>query len=215
MSSRTVILGRIREALVDAPPTPVTVPREYRVDRTLPDAERIDLLIDRLEDYDARVYRCDTAHLPAMLARVLTDAGARRVGVPTGLDESWLADFGGEVVVDGTDIPAPDLEDLDAVVTGSAVTCAETGTIFLDAGPDQGRRALTLVPDVHVCVVTVDSVEVGVPEALARLVPERPTTLVSGPSATVDIELERVQGVHGPRHLHVVLVDQAPPRTPS
>lgn len=206
MSSRSVILGRIREALVAAPPHPVTVPREYRVRRTMPDNERIDLLVERLEDYDAHVYRCEAPELPATLTRVLGELGARRVGVPAGLDDSWLSGFGGEIVVDGPDIPAPELGDLDAVVTGSAVTCAETGTIFLDAGPDQGRRALTLVPDVHVCVVAVDSVEVGVPEAVARLVPERPTTLVSGPSATVDIELERVQGVHGPRHLHVVVV---------
>ncbi|GAB2660576.1 LUD domain-containing protein [Prescottella soli] len=215
MSSRDEVLRRIRGALALAPPAPVEVPREYRVGRTMPDAERIDLLVDRLEDYDAHVHRCAASDLPATLARVLGDLGARRIGVPAGLDDSWLSRFDGEVVVDAPDIPAPDLGDLDGVVTASAVTCAETGTIFLDGSPDQGRRALTLVPDLHVCVVTVDSVEVGVPEAMARLVPERPTTLVSGPSATVDIELERVQGVHGPRNLHVVIVAQKSPRTPS
>jgi len=172
----------------------------------MPDADRIDLLVDRLEDYDAHVYRCGAAELPDTLARVLDDIGVRRIGVPAGLDDSWLTRFGGEIAVDSSDIPAPELGDLDGVLTASAVTCAETGTIFLDGSPDQGRRALTLVPDLHVCVLTVDSVEVGVPEALARLVPERPTTMISGPSATVDIELERVQGVHGPRHLHVVIV---------
>jgi len=172
----------------------------------MPDADRIDLLVDRLEDYDTHVYRCGTADLPDTLARVLDDIGVRRIGVPAGLDDSWLTRFGGEIAVDSADIPAPELGDRDGVLTASAVTCAETGTIFLDGSPDQGRRALTLVPDLHVCVVTVDSVEVGVPEALARLVPERPTTMISGPSATVDIELERVQGVHGPRHLHVVIV---------
>ncbi len=129
-----------------------------------------------------------------------------RVGVPAGLQDSWLSGFGGEVVVDSPDMPAPQLSNLDGVVTASAVTCAETGTIFLDGSPDQGRRALTLVPDLHVCVVTAESIEVGVPEALARLVPERPTTMISGPSATSDIELERVEGVHGPRNLHVVIV---------
>ncbi|WP_433611597.1 LutC/YkgG family protein [Prescottella agglutinans] len=215
MSSRDEVLRRIRGALALAPPTPVQVPREYRVGRTMPDAERIDLLVDRLEDYDARVYRCVAAELPATLARVLADVGARRVGVPAGLDDSWLSRFDGEVFIDSADAPAPQLSELDGVVTASAVACAETGTIFLDGGPDQGRRALALVPDLHVCVVTVDSVEVGVPEALARLVPERPTTLISGPSATVDIELERVAGVHGPRNLHVVIVAQKPPRTPS
>ncbi|MDH6680557.1 L-lactate dehydrogenase complex protein LldG [Rhodococcus sp. LBL1] len=206
MSSRDEVLRRIRGALTLAPPTPVEVPREYRVGRTMLDAERIALLVDRLEDYDAHVHRCATSELPATLARVLADVGVRRVGVPAGLDDSWLSRFDGEIVVDAPDIPAPDLGDLDGVVTASAVTCAETGTIFLDGGPDQGRRALTLVPDLHVCVVTVDSVEVGVPEAVARLEPERPTTMISGPSATVDIEMERVQGVHGPRQLHVVIV---------
>ena len=128
------------------------------------------------------------------------------MGVPAGLDNSWLTVFDGEIVVDSADVPAPELEALDGVVTASTVSCAETGTIFLDGSADQGRRALTLVPDLHVCVVRLDTVEVGVPEALARLVPERPTTLISGPSATSDIELERVEGVHGPRTLEVVIV---------
>ncbi|MGF7122605.1 lactate utilization protein C [Rhodococcus sp. TAF43] len=206
MSSRDVIMGRIRDALTLAPPVPQEIPRTYRTGRTMPDAERVELLVDRLVDYKAVVHRSSVAELPEVLARVLGDVGARRVGVPAGLDDSWLSQFGGEIVVDSADIPAPELSDLDGVVTASAVSCAETGTIFLDARPDQGRRALTLVPDLHVCVVTVDSIEVGVPEAMARLVPERPTTMISGPSATSDIELERVEGVHGPRNLHVVIV---------
>ncbi|WP_433703464.1 LutC/YkgG family protein [Prescottella equi] len=206
MSSRDVIMGRIRDALTLAPPKTVVVPREYRTGRTMPDADRVELLVDRLVDYKAVVHRSTVGELPDVLARVLTEVGARRVGVPAGLDNSWLSRFGGEVVVDSPTVPAPQLGDLDGVVTASAVSCAETGTIFLDGSPDQGRRALTLVPDLHVCVVTVDSIEVGVPEAMARLVPERPTTMISGPSATSDIELERVEGVHGPRNLHVVIV---------
>lgn len=206
MSSRDVIMGRIRDALTLAPPAAVEVPRNYRTGRTMPDAQRVDLLVDRLLDYKAVVHHSSVADLSDVLARVLGDLGARRVGVPAGLADSWLSRFDGDVVVDSPDVPAPRLSDLDGVVTASAVTCAETGTIFLDGSPDQGRRALTLVPDLHVCVVTVDSIEVGVPEALARLVPERPTTLISGPSATSDIELERVEGVHGPRNLHVVIV---------
>ncbi|MBM4487155.1 LUD domain-containing protein [Prescottella equi] len=206
MSSRDVIMGRIRDALTLAPPKTVVVPREYRTGRTMPDADRVELLVDRLVDYKAVVHRSSVAELPDVLVRVLTEVGARRVGVPAGLDNSWLSRFDGEVVVDSPTVPAPQLGDLDGVVTASAVSCAETGTIFLDGSPDQGRRALTLVPDLHVCVVTVDSIEVGVPEAMARLVPERPTTMISGPSATSDIELERVEGVHGPRNLHVVIV---------
>lgn len=206
MSSRDVIMGRIRDALTLAPPKTVEVPREYRTGRTMPDADRVELLVDRLVDYKAVVHRSTVAELPDVLARVLTEVSARRVGVPAGLNDSWLSRFDGVVVVDSPSVPAPELGDLDGVVTASAVSCAETGTIFLDGSPDQGRRALTLVPDLHVCVVTVDSIEVGVPEAMARLVPERPTTMISGPSATSDIELERVEGVHGPRNLHVVIV---------
>ncbi|BDB60632.1 MULTISPECIES: LutC/YkgG family protein [Rhodococcus] len=206
MSSRDAILGRIRSAQTLAPPTPVEVPRDYRIGRALPDAERRELLVDRLVDYKAHVHESTPEDLPVVLAKILTDRGVRRVGIPEGLDRSWLAEFGGEVVVDSTDRPAADLGDLDGVVTGSAVTCAETGTIFLDGSPDQGRRALTLVPDLHVCVVAMSDVEVGVPEALARLVPERPITMISGPSATSDIELERVEGVHGPRTLEVVMI---------
>lgn len=206
MTSRDTILGRIRDASVLAPPMPVDIPREYRTGRVLPDDERYELFVDRLVDYKAHVHRSTVEELPATIARVLNERGVRRVGIPAGLDASWLSEFDGEIVVDSADVPAPDLEGLDGVVTASTVSCAETGTIFLDGNPDQGRRALTLVPDLHVCVVPMSSVEVGVPEALARLVPERPTTMISGPSATSDIELERVEGVHGPRTLDVVIV---------
>lgn len=207
MSSRDVVLGRVRDALALAPPVAQEIPREYRTGRTMGDGERRELLIDRLVDYKATVHPCAAADLAATIARVLDLAGVARVGIPAGLDASWLAQFGGEVIVDSVDVPAPALAELDGVVTASTVTCAETGTIFLDGSPDQGRRALTLVPDTHVCVVALASVEVGVPEALSKLVPERPTTMISGPSATSDIELERVEGVHGPRNLHVVIVD--------
>ena len=206
MSSRDVVLGRIRDALALSRPGPVDVPRRYRTGRTMSDDDRFELFADRLLDYKANVHRSTPGRLPVTLARVLLQREVRRVGVPAGLDPSWLSLFDGEIVVDDADLPAPDLESLDGVVTASAVACAETGTIFLDGCPDQGRRALTLVPDLHVCVVRLDRVEVGVPEASTRLVPDRPTTLISGPSATSDIELERVEGVHGPRTLDVVIV---------
>ncbi|MFC8952992.1 lactate utilization protein C [Streptomyces sp. NPDC057101] len=205
MTARETVLGRVRDALALAPQPPATVDRTYRRGRTLPDAERLELFTDRLVDYKARVRTCTAGETAATLADVLDGLGARRVGVPAGLDRTWLAGWDGTVEEDRADVPAPRLAALDAVVTSSAVSCAETGTIFLDGSADQGRRALSLVPDVHVCVVDLSSVAVGVPEALARLVPERPTTLISGPSATSDIELERVEGVHGPRTLVVVI----------
>ncbi|MER5753468.1 LUD domain-containing protein [Streptomyces sp. NPDC002088] len=205
MTARETVLGRIRDALALAPTPEVTVPRAYRTGRTLPDEERLALFVDRLVDYKAQVHECTADRTAAVIAEVLRERGARKIGVPAGLDPAWLAAYDGEIQQDSTDIPAPQLDALDGVVTASAVSCAETGTIFLDGSSDQGRRALSLVPDLHVCVVDLSSLVVGVPEAVARLVPERPTTLISGPSATSDIELERVEGVHGPRILDVVI----------
>nr|WP_207630481.1 MULTISPECIES: LUD domain-containing protein [unclassified Actinopolyspora] len=196
-------MGRVRDALAAAPPEPVTVPREYRGRRELPDEQRLELLVDRLGEYRADVYRCSVAETATTVAEALGDA--RLVAVPGGLDGSWLEEFTGRVEVDSGESPVRWLEDVDGVVTSSAVTCAETGTVFLDASAAQGRRALTLVPDLHVCVVDLSSVVVGVPEAVGRLDPVRPTTMISGPSATSDIELDRVEGVHGPRTLRVVV----------
>ncbi|MER5360661.1 LUD domain-containing protein [Streptomyces sp. NPDC002785] len=204
-TARETVLGRIRDALALAPTPDSTVPRAYRTGRTLPDDERLALFTDRLVDYKAHVHTCTADGTAQAVAEVLREHGAQRIGVPAGLDVSWLDAYDGEVQEDSADIPAPRLDALDGVVTASAVSCAETGTIFLDGSPDQGRRALSLVPDLHVCVVDLSTVEAGVPEAVARLVPERPTTLISGPSATSDIELERVEGVHGPRTLAVVI----------
>ncbi|MER5615036.1 MULTISPECIES: LUD domain-containing protein [unclassified Streptomyces] len=204
-NARETVLGRIKDALSLAPTPDVAVPRAYRTGRTLPDDERLALFTDRLVDYKATVHTCTADRTAELVAEVLRERGARRIGVPAGLDARWLEAFDGEVQQDSADIPAPGLDALDGVVTASAVSCAETGTIFLDGSPDQGRRALSLVPDLHVCVVDLSTVETGVPEAVARLVPQRPTTLISGPSATSDIELERVEGVHGPRTLAVVI----------
>ncbi|MFH0245389.1 lactate utilization protein C [Streptomyces sp. HK10] len=205
MTARETVLGRVRDALEIAPQPTVTVERAYLRDRVLPDGERLALFTDRLVDHGARVHACTAAGTAATLAEVLDGLGAHRIGVPAGLEPSWLADWDGTAEEDGADVPVARLESLDAVVTASAAGCAETGTVFLDGSAGQGRRALSLVPDVHVCVVELSSVAAGVPEALARLVPERPTTLISGPSATSDIELERVEGVHGPRTLVVVV----------
>jgi L-lactate dehydrogenase complex protein LldG len=167
-------------------------------------AAALDLLEDRLVDYQAAVRRSDTAGLRHAVAEALAAAGVAdgRVLLPPDLPSAWAPDGRPD---DGS-LPAYELDRFAAVVTGSRVACAETGTIVLDAAADQGRRAITLVPDVHVCVVRADQVVHSVPEMLARLDPTRPITFISGPSATSDIELDRVEGVHGPRTLSVVLV---------
>jgi L-lactate dehydrogenase complex protein LldG len=189
----------VRRALGAAPAAPA-VPRDYRTRGDLDPPALLDLLTERLVDYRAAVRRTTPGELAATLAAALVDRQARRVVVPPGLP--W--DLPGAVPDDG--LTAAELDRLDGVVTACAVAVAETGTIVLDAGPDQGRRAVTLVPDYHLCVVRADQVVQTVPEALARLDPGRPLTWISGPSATSDIELHRVEGVHGPRTLEVVLV---------
>lgn len=166
----------------------------------------IELLIDRLVDYKANVHRVSGD--PAATIAGLLDSGSKVV-VPRGLDDSWMNSFSGEVSVDapGQELSIPELDAQAAVVTASAVAIAQTGTIVLDGSPECGRRAITLVPDHHVCVVRVADIVDIVPEGIARLTPTAALTFVSGPSATSDIELKRVEGVHGPRTLDVVIVD--------
>ncbi len=199
MSSREAILGRIRAALSDVPPGEVEVPRSY--ERSRSGVPVVELLIDRLVDYKASVH--EVTDVAAAVTECLTRREARRVAAPAGVPSSWLGET--SAVRDENLSPA-DLDALDGVVTGCAVAIAETGTIVLDAGPDQGRRALTLVPDYHLCVVRRDQIVRTVPEAVERLDPTRPLTWISGPSATSDIELSRVEGVHGPRTLEVLIV---------
>lgn len=196
VTARDEILARLRTALADSPP-PVEVPRRYR--RVDDRANLVEILIDRLEDYRAVVHR-GIDSLPGLLAEV------DRLAVPTDIPTPWLTGYAGQVHRDAPPLSPADLDGLDAVLTGCAVAVADTGTIILDAGPAQGRRALTLVPDRHICVVRADQVVGLLPEALTRLDPRAPQTWISGPSATSDIELNRVEGVHGPRRLEVVLV---------
>ncbi|MEU4211696.1 LUD domain-containing protein [Streptomyces sp. NPDC026206] len=214
--SRERILARIRRALCDVPPyerpRDHPVPRDYqRTHGQRTAVESIGLLTDNLADYRATVHRTDTAGLPALLAELLERRGARRAVVPAGLPSEWLARAPVELVRDSALLTPGELDAVDSVVTGCALAIAETGTLVLDAGPGQGRRRITLMPDHHVCVVRIaDQVVDSVPQALERLVSSRPLTWISGPSATSDIELERVEGVHGPRALDVVLLDEGP-----
>ena len=216
-SARDEVLARIRSALDgadEAPAAPADVARHYLGAQdeweTGPSrAELLALLTARVEDYRASVSVATPADLAVVVAGLL--AGASWVVVPEGLDRGWLAEAeraGAEVLVDHRADPLTlaALDGVDAVVTASRLAIAETGTIVLDAGPDQGRRAVSLVPDHHVCVVRAEDVVRGLPAAMSRLDVTRPLTWISGPSATSDIELSRVEGVHGPRRLDVVLL---------
>ena len=209
MNAREEILGRIRTA-VGGGAAPAPVARDYRTadqPRDLATGELLELLVDRLVDYRALVRRSTTAMVAASVLAALTERGARRVAVPDGILPAGLDRLEPDIELVGDDPPltAAQLDGLDGVLTGCAVAIAETGTIVLDGGPGQGRRILSLVPDYHLVVVTAAQVVAGVPEALARLDPTRPQTWISGPSATSDIELDRVEGVHGPRTLEVIL----------
>lgn len=230
-AARDEVLDRIRRALGDSP-APVAIPRDYRHEGDLPRAELLDLFVDRVTDYKAAVRRC----APEALLDTLMSALAGRAALVAMPDQGGSAGAGpagpagsagsaGDEVLGRVTVVVPpglpwelpgavtdhgltaaELDRLDGVVTACAVAVAETGTIVLDASPDQGRRAISLIPDYHLCVVRAAQVVQTVPEAVGRLDPSRPLTWISGPSATSDIELERVEGVHGPRTLEVIVV---------
>jgi L-lactate dehydrogenase complex protein LldG len=203
--AREAILERIRAALVDRPAA-IPIPRGYET--SLPqDVDRIARFVDRVDDYRATIERTTAAELPKAIAATLAAHGAHRIAVPAGVPDEWLAESAVERLADDPQLSHGELDAVDGTITGCAVAIAETGTIVLDAGLDQGRRALSLLPDLHVCVVRDDQVVGTVPEALDRLDPRRPQTWISGPSATSDIELQRVEGVHGPRRLAVLIVE--------
>ncbi|UDY23266.1 LutC/YkgG family protein [Nocardioides sp. Kera G14] len=208
-SSREEILGRVDRALDGVGPVaaPPLAPR--RAQLVGPEA-LVELFAERVADYRATVVRADPDTVADAIAAALV--GAESVIVPSGLSVD-LAGVVPQVIVDDATLGAAELDRIDAVVTDATLGIAETGTIVLDHGPGQGRRAITLVPDVHVCLVRVDQVVTDVPDAVAVLGdPVRggsPLTWISGPSATSDIELHRVEGVHGPRHLTVILIGPA------
>lgn len=204
---RETILARLRDALADRPAAP-DVPRDYET-VTPAGADVVGLFEERVADYRATVRRTTAEGLPGEIAALLGEIRATRVVVPAGVPAEWLAAAAGAAtwLADDPPLSHEQLDAVDAVLTGCTVAIAETGTIVLDGGPGQGRRALSLLPDHHVCVVDAAAIVGGVPEALPRLDPRRALTWISGPSATSDIELERVEGVHGPRHLYVLIVE--------
>ncbi|MGW4028812.1 LutC/YkgG family protein [Streptomyces sp. NPDC004838] len=213
-TARDRVLARIRTALAGAPDAPPP-PRDYLTSHTPDDpAALLDLLYENLADYRASVHRATTAELPELVGRVLRAHQARSVAVPEGVPDAWLSDADATLHRDPgpfAPLTAAELDAIDAVLTGCALAIAETGTIVLDGGPGQGRRALTLVPDLHICVVRApEQIVASVPLAMPRLDPTRPLTWISGPSATSDIELNRVEGVHGPRTLEVLLLQDQP-----
>jgi L-lactate dehydrogenase complex protein LldG len=208
MSARDDVLARIRSALGPHPAVP-DVPRDYDGAGSGPpagDEEVVARFCERAAEYRATVRRVGAGEAGVAAGFALDEHGARRIAVAPGLA---LAPDGVELVVDDPPLAPRELDALDGVLTGCALAIAETGTIVLDGGPESGRRALTLVPDLHVCVVEAARIHASVPDAIAALkraaADGHPLTFVSGPSATSDIELERVEGVHGPRRL-VILV---------
>ena len=210
MNARDEVLARLRRARDDGGATAPPVPRDYRrTGLAAPgSAEVVEKLTETLTDYRATVHRvADENDVSEVVARLLEDAGVTTFVAPPGLPARWLGEVTARVRPDEPALSVARLDEVDAVVTGASVAIAETGTFVLDASaPAQGRRAITLVPDHHVCVIRAADVVSSVPEAIARLDPDHPLTFVSGPSATSDIELDRVEGVHGPRRLDVVLV---------
>jgi L-lactate dehydrogenase complex protein LldG len=201
-AARDEILARTRAAIGTATRSEPIV-RAYRTTGALGSAARVELLRERLLDYRARVETSTEAGVRDVVEQV---ARGRRIGVPQGLPETWRP----ASAIEDHGLDAHELDKLDGVLTGCTVAIAETGTLVLAGGSAEGRRALTLVPDLHICVVRAEQVVETVPEAFALLrgLERRPLTFVSGPSATSDIELQRVEGVHGPRRLVVVIVGE-------
>ena len=215
MNARNEVLARIALAHRAAPPPDLPyeeISRDYRTTSDFSAEALTELLIDRLVDYRALVRQCSSDDLAAEIADTLGQRSPQTVVAPAGLDLSWTASISAQVITDGSatddQLSVSELDAADGVVTGCAVAIAETGTLILDGSAGQGRRVLTLIPDYHLCVVFPDQIVADVPQALARLEATRPLTMISGPSATSDIELNRVEGVHGPRTLEVIIVGE-------
>ncbi len=211
--AREVVLGKIREALRDVPKAEHAsdswVDRSYRTIDSHSFPERISQFVERVREYKARVQIVRPEELSQAIAIACTARSVKRLVVPADLPDEWEPP--GVTMLSEPDLTNEQLEHSDGVLTAAALGIAQTGTIVLDCGPGQGRRVITLLPDYHLCVIRDDQVVGLVPEAVARLHaaaadPKRPITFISGPSATSDIELNRVEGVHGPRTLEVLVV---------
>jgi L-lactate dehydrogenase complex protein LldG len=204
VSARDEVLARVREAIGTGSQPTRDIPREYR--KTTQDG--LDAFLERLAHYDARAIQTTESDLETTVQATLTDRKAHNIITPDGVPSGWLTTV--NQIKDTPPLDNDALDGSDGVVTTCALAIAQTGTIVLDGGPGMGRRALTRLPDYHLCVVRTPQIVGSVPEALAKLDPTKPLTFISGPSATVDIEMVRVKGVHGPRTLDVILVDSRP-----
>jgi len=215
-SARSEILARIRSANrgifgADREPTPEeswrTIPRTYRRSGSLADSGRVQLLTERLIDYGAGVYQCQSVDVAAKVADILRSRRKQKLLVSSDVDPNWLPQDGTKFVYDNA-FSYSDIEACDGVLTGCTVAIATTGTLALCHTSNGSRRALTLLPDYHLCVVRASTIVETVPEGFCALEAHRlqPITLISGPSATADIEMTRIQGVHGPRVLDCVIV---------
>ncbi len=211
-TARSEILRRIRAAKGSISEASAAergwsaIERNYRRHATRERENVLELFEDRLRDYDAHVARVHPSEVAQSVAAMLATRGKSRIVIPAGLPQEWLPAGFSFVIEEGA--TATELDGFDGVVTGATVAIAETGSIVLQNAPGQGRRAITLVPDYHLCVVKVEDVVETVPEAMDRLqaTVRLPTTFFSGPSATADIEMTRIKGVHGPRFLDIVLI---------
>ena len=199
------ILGRIRAAMGTAPVID-GISREYRQSGTLTLPERLDLLAGRLEDYNARVSRCSESALPQTIAEILSTRGKSSLLIPFGLPPEWLPS--GFPFVRDAGLSWEEMDGAEGALTACTTAIAMTGTIILTHSAREGRRALTLIPDYHLCLIREDQVVETVPEGIRALKDfvSRPITTISGPSATSDIEMTRIKGVHGPRTLEVIIV---------
>jgi L-lactate dehydrogenase complex protein LldG len=202
--SRDRILQRIRRANAQSAAQP-PIPRDYdRISGRTP-AETLAHFEERLRDYDARLFTANRGDIAIVIAEILIAANRHRIAIPTGLPTEWRDDSIEWTPDDNLSVDA--LNSVDGVMTAATVCVAASGSIALQHGPAEGRRSLTLLPDYHLCIVEASQVVETLPEAFARLDPFRPVTFISGPSATADIEMTRIKGVHGPRFLDVLLIE--------